>query len=72
MKISDLRQKELTHKLHQLKIGDWFIENEELYRVFDREFNKLIPCVHQNSGIQADFKCDAIVTPVEVEINIIS
>lgn len=77
MKINDLR-KDNTVRLKTLSLGDWFLYCEgyhnHLFRVSNHNisFADTIPCILQLDGSVNELPKNNLVTPVEVEINIIS
>lgn len=82
MKINDLRKKKNNVEISELKFGEFFIYDGLLCRITDfdvhdcdysrEEGEVLIPCIIQNNGSSTVISKNELVTPVEVEINIIS
>lgn len=72
MKINDLRKIKPPITVENLYCGDWFVYCDGLYRVSDYDTDGTIPCIYQETGIESNFNLDVEVTPVDVEINIIS
>lgn len=72
MKINDLRKIKPPITIENLYCGDWFMYYNELYRVSDYDTDGTMPCICQETGAESNFDLDEKVTPVDVEINIIS